>query len=659
MRHLFSLPIFLLLALPCPAADVFAPANRVAWCVVPFDAKKRGPAERVEMLKRLGFTKYAYDWRAEHVASFGDELAELKKAGITLQGVWFPADYGPTAEGLLETVNKAKLKTELWVMLPQPDAKLSQDEKVKAAALRVKRLARWVKDDGHKVGIYNHGGWSGEPANMAAVVTAADEPNVGIVYNLHHGHDHLAKLADHLALMKSHLYCLNLNGMKKDGDKNGQKILCIGEGDDDARLLKTIRDSGYTGPVGILGHTDHDVEDRLADNLNGLDCLLRNDGFTPLYRTQSAGVFHDVIQLEIKAADKPSEFVFTPKLGNVYPKIFTYWLKVFVSKPGLRPKDYDQAQPVTGSRTTTAENFRFTPRFPPQPGTTYRVFFGKQTAEFTIPIPNTPPVVVEQVYPTAGVLPENTLRMYVHFSAPVKKGDIYKHIKLMRDDGVEVASPFLELDEELWSPDGKRLTLLFYPGRVKRGLVPREEAGPILEEGKQYTLFISKDWPDEYGRPLKAEFRKAFSVVKPDDTGIDPAKWELGFPNRMIYELVRNPQNHRPGGDIHKFTTDSTLQVKFGQSKRIDRALAERLIWVVDEDGRSVDKWVGKTVTETDLKFGENLKRWPAGKYKLVIDTRLEDVCGNRVGRPFEIDMLKPVTKQIEAKTVEIPFEVK
>jgi len=41
---------------------------------------------------------------------------------------------------------------------------------------------------------------------------------------------------------------------------------------------------------------------------------------------------------------------------------------------------------------------------------------------------------------------------------------------------------------------------------VKRGLAPREEAGPILEEGKKYTLTISKDWPDEAGFPLKEEF---------------------------------------------------------------------------------------------------------------------------------------------------------
>lgn len=38
--------------------------------------------------------------------------------------------------------------------------------------------------------------------------------------------------------------------------------------------MKTIRDSGWRGPVGILNHTDADAEARLLDNLNGLDWLV-------------------------------------------------------------------------------------------------------------------------------------------------------------------------------------------------------------------------------------------------------------------------------------------------------------------------------------------------------------------------------------------------
>ena len=637
MFRVISICALLALAVPGLAADPFAPANRVAWCVVPFDGAKRGPEQRVEMLARLGFTRYAYDWRDEHLPTFDAEVGLLKKAGVTLQAVWFPAGVGKDGEELLRVLKAQAVKTELWVMLPQPDAKLSQDQKVNAAAAGVAGLAKRVAADGHKVGIYNHGGWTGEPANMVAVVKACGEPNVGIVYNLHHGHDHLTKFADHLAAMKPHLYCLNLNGMKAGGDKSGQKILCVGDGDDDAKLLKVIKDSGYAGPVGILGHTDHDVEDRLADNLNGLDCLLRDDGFTPLYRTTGS------VRLQLAPAkgDTPAAFVLTTHQRTAFVGSEGNNLKVYVSKPGRALKDYAGAQSLAGEEKQQAFRLAFTPRFPPQPGTTYRVFFDMQTAEFSVP--NPPPAIptaVTAVHPQAEVLPENTLRMYVHFSRPMKKGDIYRHIKLLKADGTEVKEPFLALDEELWSPDGKRLTLLFYPGRVKRGLVPREEAGPILEDGKKYTLVVSKDWPDENGFPLKAEFRKPITTAKPDDTAIDPEKWTIRYPS----------QGGRAG-------PDGTLTIQFW--KVIDRALADRLIWVVDADGQRVEKWTGKSVSDLSVTFGENLKWWPAGKYKLVIDTRLEDVCGNRVGRPFEVDVQKPVTAKIETKTVEIPFEVK
>jgi len=56
-------------------------------------------------------------------------------------------------------------------------------------------------------------------------------------------------------------------------------------------LLKSIRASGYTGPIGIIGHTQVDVELRLRDNLDGLDWILPQQdgkaaGALPEYRTR-------------------------------------------------------------------------------------------------------------------------------------------------------------------------------------------------------------------------------------------------------------------------------------------------------------------------------------------------------------------------------------
>ena len=63
--------LFILLAGLCVgtnAADNFAKDKLVAWCIVPFDAKQRGPAERAAMLKKLGLKRVAYDWRTQHLS---------------------------------------------------------------------------------------------------------------------------------------------------------------------------------------------------------------------------------------------------------------------------------------------------------------------------------------------------------------------------------------------------------------------------------------------------------------------------------------------------------------------------------------------------------------------------------------------------------------
>ena len=69
-------------------ARLFGRDNLVAWCIVPFDSKKRSPEDRAEMLRRLGFKHFAYDWRAEHVPTFDAEVEALKKNGVDLSAFW-------------------------------------------------------------------------------------------------------------------------------------------------------------------------------------------------------------------------------------------------------------------------------------------------------------------------------------------------------------------------------------------------------------------------------------------------------------------------------------------------------------------------------------------------------------------------------------------
>jgi putative heme-binding domain-containing protein len=258
------------------AEGLFARDNLVAWCIVPFDSQKRGPAERAAMLKELGFRKFAYDYRAEHIPPFDAELEALKKPGIELTAWWFPQTLNSEARQILDVLKRHGLKTQLWVTGAGTPTKTPEEQRqrIVAEAARIRAIAEEAAKIGCTVALYNHGGWFGEPENQLAIIDELKLPNVGIVYNLHHGHQHLDRFPQLLKAMLPRLWCLNLNGMAKGGDADGRKILPLGQGELDLQLLRTIAESGYRGPIGVIGHTQDDAAARLRDNLDGLDWLM-------------------------------------------------------------------------------------------------------------------------------------------------------------------------------------------------------------------------------------------------------------------------------------------------------------------------------------------------------------------------------------------------
>src|SRR5688572_24634672 len=225
-----------------PAANaIFARENLVAWCIVPFDAKRRSPEERAEMMARIGITHFAYDWRDEHLPTLEAEIAALRRRDIELTAVWFPANLNADARKILATLEKHKLTPQLWVTAGVPAEAGDQEARVVAAADVIRPIAIEAARIGCDVGLYNHGGWFGEPENQLAVIAKLGLTNVGIVYNQHHGHDHVDRFEKILPRMLPHLLCLNLNGMSANGDKSDMKILPIGQGELDRRLLKIVR----------------------------------------------------------------------------------------------------------------------------------------------------------------------------------------------------------------------------------------------------------------------------------------------------------------------------------------------------------------------------------------------------------------------------------
>jgi hypothetical protein len=382
------------------------------------------------------------------------------------------------------------------------------------------------------------------------------------------------------------------------------------------------RDDARPAPQPELGSSG---ERKAPKTVDGVD--IAPDG--PLVRLKDdSGTSVEVVGCTTKELDALRKLK-----ADDWPGVFA----LYVERAG---KDTKDQTPVLGDYKLAGDVIHFVPRYPLMRGVRYVAIYNRGevnpvVAHFLIPKPSTAAAVVEKVYPTRDTLPENQLKFYLHFSAPMSRGEAYEHITLLSEDGKAVEKPFLTLDQELWDTDCKRFTLFLDPGRIKRGLKPREELGPALAEGKSYTLVIDRTWNDGNGVPLKETYRKTFKVLAPDDTQPTVKTWKLDAPAA---------------------NTATPLTVTFPKS--MDAALAMRVIWVVDSAGKKIPGNVALSKAETCWQFTPETP-WKAGKYDLVADTCLEDLAGNSLARPFEVDVFERVDRGIRAETVKVGFEVK
>jgi hypothetical protein len=299
--------------------------------------------------------------------------------------------------------------------------------------------------------------------------------------------------------------------------------------------------------------------------------------------------------------------------------------------------------PMAGTWSIEGGLVRFTPQFPLGRGVRYRAELRLPGApplisRFELPADTTgPTTVVTQIYPTAEVLPENQLKFYLHFSAPMSRGGVYGHVVLRDSSEREIELPFLELDEELWDLAMTRLTLLIDPGRIKRGVKPLEDIGPVFEQGKSYSLTVEAACTDAAGQSLRAAFTKKFRIGVADRTPPDPARWKI----------------HAPAAG-----TRGALTVEFDEP--MEHALALRMIRVVAKtDGG------GALAGETALTDEERrwtfvpAQTWARGRHELVVDTTIEDLAGNNIGKTFDVDLEEGAPRRLDTPQVFLEFEVK
>ena len=294
---------------------------------------------------------------------------------------------------------------------------------------------------------------------------------------------------------------------------------------------------------------------------------------------------------------------------------------------------------MLGAYSVENAHLVFRPAFPQSAGVRYRAVFHSPADTPIETIFEGPPkdtartTRVEHVYPSAFVLPSNQLRLYIYFSAPMSQGEADKRVRLLDESGKPLPGVFLP-GEELWDPQFRRLTMTFDPGRIKRGLTSNQSMGPPIAEGKKYSLVIDPDWLDARGVPMIEGYRKDFRGGPAQRTPPDPQRWRVNPP---------------AAGSTTALTVDFPTPMNY--------VLLQRMLSVEGPAGK-VDGAVGVERNESRWLLTPRAA-WRAGQYKLNVDTAIEDLAGNHIGQPFDIDVFERVTQQISTAITTIPFSVR
>jgi hypothetical protein len=290
---------------------------------------------------------------------------------------------------------------------------------------------------------------------------------------------------------------------------------------------------------------------------------------------------------------------------------------------------------ILGSFSTGNSSLLFEPLIPLTSGLTYHIlkndqFIGKVTIPFN---PNEKAPELVAIYPLLDTLPENLLKLYLHFSKPMRSGESLQFIHLLTEKGDTLRNVFLNLQPELWDTTSTVLTLWLDPGRIKRGLTLNRALGNPLKMNKTYQLVISSAWKGQNGLTLSKSYRKTFVAGKRDEQAPDIKEWQL----------------QPPGAG-----TTALFVVKTQET--LDHYLLSESIGIVDENNAPVKGEIKLNIKDNKVFFFPAVP-WKPQHYRLQVDARLEDLAGNNLNRVFDRDITK--SKSRNKSYYELEFEVK
>ena len=219
----------------------------------------------LDTIKSLGYD--GIGWKTGPPEEVAAAVAQVRQHGLKLFAVYSYQSAVLTATSLvlddrIERSMKALEGTDavIWLPITSEVFKASSPEGDSIAVPGLQQLADKAAAHGLRIAIYPHKGcWTERVQDAVRVAKAVNRKSLGVTFNLCHclmaGDE--AKIPELLAEAKPYLFLVTLNGADtgKPNSDWDQLIRPLDEGSyDTGRLLRTLQDLPYSGPIGLQGY---------------------------------------------------------------------------------------------------------------------------------------------------------------------------------------------------------------------------------------------------------------------------------------------------------------------------------------------------------------------------------------------------------------------
>lgn len=243
------------------------------FCCDTHDAKQRTLEQQATLLKELGYDGIGHLW----LNNIPERLKTLDDAGLKLFQITMTVDltpgkpaYDPKFKEIMPLLKGRGVQFLLLMNGLKPSDPAGDARAVEI----IREMAAVASDSGAQILLYPHSNnWMERLEDAVRVAGKVDRPNVGVMFNLCHwlrvSKDRNYKPL--LAQAMPRLWAVSICGADEFDDKPGWShyIQPLGRGSFDMpAFLKTLRQLGYTGPIGLqcFGIAG-DARDHLAESI--------------------------------------------------------------------------------------------------------------------------------------------------------------------------------------------------------------------------------------------------------------------------------------------------------------------------------------------------------------------------------------------------------